>query len=58
MMDKSAQDFRTLTADIEHVKYTDVVKDTSTETGKLLVRRDEKQRAQTLYRQEQSHRDQ
>jgi hypothetical protein len=26
MMDKSAQDFRTLTADIEHVKYTDVVK--------------------------------
>jgi len=44
MMDKSAQDFRTLTADIEHIKYTDVVKDTSTETGKLLVRRDEKMR--------------
>ena len=44
MMDKSARDFHTLTADIEHIKYTDVVKDTSTETGKLLVRRDEKMR--------------
>jgi outer membrane lipoprotein-sorting protein len=44
MMDKSAQDFHTLTADIEHIKYTDVVKDTSTETGKLWVRRDEKMR--------------
>ena len=44
MMDKSAQDFHTLTADIEHIKYTDVVKDTSTESGKLLVRRDEKMR--------------
>jgi outer membrane lipoprotein-sorting protein len=44
IMDKSAQDFHTLTADIEHIKYTDVVKDTSKETGKLLVRRDEKMR--------------
>lgn len=44
MMDRSAQDFRTLTADIEHIKYTDVVKDTSVESGKLLVRRDEKMR--------------
>jgi outer membrane lipoprotein-sorting protein len=44
IMDKAAQDFHTLTADIEHIKYTDVVKDTSTETGKLLVRRDEKMR--------------
>jgi outer membrane lipoprotein-sorting protein len=44
MMDKSAKDFHTLTADIEHIKYTAVVKDTSTETGKLLVRRDEKMR--------------
>jgi outer membrane lipoprotein-sorting protein len=44
IMDKSAQDFHTLTADIEHIKYTEVVKDTSTETGKLLVRRDEKMR--------------
>ena len=44
MMDKSAQDFRTLTADIEHIKYTAVVKDTSTETGHIFVRRDEKMR--------------
>src|ERR1700692_386939 len=44
MMDKSARDFHTLTADIEHIKYTDVVKDTSAETGTLLGRRDEKMR--------------
>src|SRR5205823_2509186 len=44
MMDKSAQDFHTLTADLEHVKYTAVVKDTSTETGHIFVRRDEKMR--------------
>ncbi len=48
MMDKSARDFHTLTADIEHLKYTDVVKDTSTETGKLFVRRDEKMRIEFL----------
>jgi len=44
MMDKAAQDFRTLTADLEHIKYTEVVKDTSTETGRIFVRRDEKMR--------------
>ena len=44
MMDKAAQDFHTLTADIEHVKYTAVVKDTSTESGHMFVRRDEKMR--------------
>src|SRR6202521_4593130 len=44
MMDKSAQDFHSLTADIEHIKYTDVVKDTSTETGQIFVRRDQKMR--------------
>jgi outer membrane lipoprotein-sorting protein len=44
MMDKSASDFRSLTADIEHTKYTEVVKDTSTETGQILVRRDQKMR--------------
>lgn len=44
MMDKSAQDFRTLTADVQHVKYTDVVKDTSTETGQMWVHRDQKMR--------------
>ncbi|MDP9147830.1 MAG: outer membrane lipoprotein-sorting protein [Acidobacteriota bacterium] len=48
MMDKSVQDFHTLTADIEHIKYTDVVKDTSTESGKIFVRRDEKMRIEFL----------
>jgi len=44
MMDRSAQDFHTLTADIEHIKYTAVVKDTSTETGHIFVRKDDKMR--------------
>ncbi len=44
LMDRSAQDFHTLTADIEHIKYTAVVKDTSAETGHIFVRRDEKMR--------------
>jgi outer membrane lipoprotein-sorting protein len=44
MMDKSARDFHTLSADIEHIKYTAVVKDTSTETGRIFVRHDEKMR--------------
>ena len=44
MMDKSAADFRSLTANVEHVKYTEVVKDTSTETGQIFVRRDQKMR--------------
>lgn len=44
MMDKSAQDFHSLTADIEHVKYTAVVQDSSSETGQIWVRRDEKMR--------------
>jgi outer membrane lipoprotein-sorting protein len=44
MMDKSARDFRTLTADVEHLKYTAVVKDTSTETGEIWMRHDEKMR--------------
>jgi outer membrane lipoprotein-sorting protein len=43
-MDKSAADFRSLTADIEQKKYTEVVKDTSTETGQIFVRRDQKMR--------------
>lgn len=43
-MDKSARDFHSLTADIEHLKYTAVVQDTSTETGQILVRRDGKMR--------------
>ncbi len=44
MMDKSARDFQTLTADVQHIKYTDVVKDTSTETGQMWMRKDEKMR--------------
>jgi outer membrane lipoprotein-sorting protein len=44
MMDESAKDFRSLTADIEHIKYTDVVKDTSKETGQMFVRKDQKMR--------------
>jgi outer membrane lipoprotein-sorting protein len=44
MMDKSAKDFRSLTADIENVKYTAVVQDKSTETGQIWVRHDQKMR--------------
>jgi outer membrane lipoprotein-sorting protein len=44
MMDHAAADFRSLTAAIEHVKYTAVVKDTSTETGEIFVRKDAKER--------------
>lgn len=43
-MDRSAKDFRSLSADIENVKYTAVVKDTSIETGQIWVRRDQKMR--------------
>ena len=44
MMDRSAEDFRSLTAAIEHIKYTAVVKDTSTESGEIYVRKDAKMR--------------
>ena len=46
MMDHVALDFHSLTANIERIKYTDVVKDTSTETGQLWVRKDDKMRIQ------------
>jgi outer membrane lipoprotein-sorting protein len=46
MMDKAAHDFHSLSADLEHIKYTDVVKDTSTETGRLFVRHDSKMRVE------------
>jgi outer membrane lipoprotein-sorting protein len=46
MMDRSAKDFRSLTADLENVKYTAVVKDISTETGQIWVRHDQKMRIQ------------
>ncbi|HYL62949.1 MAG TPA: outer membrane lipoprotein-sorting protein [Candidatus Methylomirabilis sp.] len=44
MLDKSAKDFRSLTADIENVKYTAVVQDKSVETGQIFVRHDQKMR--------------
>jgi len=45
MMDAAARDFHSLTANIDHVKYTDVVKDTSTESGQMwLQRKDERMR--------------
>jgi outer membrane lipoprotein-sorting protein len=43
-MDAAGKSFKSLTADLEHIKYTAVVKDTSTETGRIFVRRDEKMR--------------
>lgn len=48
MMDASAKSFKSLTADIEHIKYTAVVKDTSTETGQIFVRHDQKMRVEIL----------
>jgi outer membrane lipoprotein-sorting protein len=48
MMDKSASDFKSLTADLENTKYTDVVKDSSTETGHILVRKDQKMRIEIV----------
>jgi outer membrane lipoprotein-sorting protein len=47
-MDNAGQGFKSLTADIEHIKYTAVVKDTSTETGKIWVRKDSKMRIDFL----------
>jgi outer membrane lipoprotein-sorting protein len=45
MMDAGARDFRTLTANIEHIKFTAVVSDTSIEYGQLWFRKkDEKMR--------------
>jgi outer membrane lipoprotein-sorting protein len=43
-MNHSAGHFHSLSADLEQTKYTDVVKDTSLETGRIFVRRDEKMR--------------
>jgi outer membrane lipoprotein-sorting protein len=44
MMDKSAEDFKSLTAALDHVTYTALVKDTSTESGEIYVRKDSKMR--------------
>jgi outer membrane lipoprotein-sorting protein len=43
-MDAQAADFRSLEADVERTKVTVVVNDTSTESGKIWVRRDDKMR--------------
>ena len=43
-LDAAAKEFRSLTADLERTKVTVVVNDRSTETGQILVRRDEKMR--------------
>jgi outer membrane lipoprotein-sorting protein len=44
MMDRAAEDFKSLTAAVEHIKYTAVVKDTFTESGEIFVRKDSKMR--------------
>ena len=43
-LDASAKEFRSLAADVERTKVTVVVNDRSTETGQILVRRDDKMR--------------
>jgi len=43
-MDAQAADFHSLTADLERTKVTVVVNDKSTESGRILVRRDDKMR--------------
>ena len=48
MMDVAAKSFKSLTADLEHIKYTAVVKDTSTETGQIFVRHDQKMRIEIV----------
>jgi outer membrane lipoprotein-sorting protein len=48
MMDSSAKSFKSLTADLEHIKYTAVVQDTSTETGQIFVRHDQKMRIEVV----------
>jgi len=45
LMDSSARDFHTLSAAIEHIKYTAVVNDTSKESGQIWIRKkDERMR--------------
>ena len=44
MMDHSGESFKSLTAAIEHIKYTALVQDTSKETGEIFVRKDSKVR--------------
>ncbi len=49
MMDRSAEDFRSLTAALEHVTYTALVKDSSTESGEIYVRKDSKLRIDFIH---------
>jgi outer membrane lipoprotein-sorting protein len=44
MMDRAADDFKSLTAALDHVTYTALVKDTSAESGEIYVRKDAKLR--------------
>jgi len=44
LMDHAAQSFHSLSAKIEHLKFTAVVNDTSKEVGNLYVRKDDKMR--------------
>ena len=47
-LDTQAADFRSLTADLERTKVTVVVNDKSTESGKIMVRRDDKMRIELM----------
>lgn len=42
LMDSSARDFRSLSASIEHIKYTAVVDDTSRESGQMWIEKEKK----------------
>src|SRR5258708_34439532 len=46
--ESAAHVLRPATASIEHIKYTAVVKDSSTESGQIFVRRDDKMRIDFL----------
>jgi outer membrane lipoprotein-sorting protein len=48
LMDHAALDFHSLSANIERIKYTDVVKDTSTESGQIWVRKDDRMRIEIV----------
>jgi outer membrane lipoprotein-sorting protein len=47
-LDTQAGDFRSLTADLDRTKVTVVVNDKSTESGKIMVRRDDKMRIELM----------
>ena len=47
-LDTQATEFRSLTADLDRTKVTVVVNDKSTESGKIMVRRDDKMRIELM----------